>query len=247
MNLKACILSSLPGKPSGISKSTASAMLTINCPGLGISDLTGLESFTHVNTLDLSDNQIKQFDLPLLQLQKLKLENNQLAYLDVSNYTHLIQLDVSNNRLKSITGLVSINPVVLDLSYNHLSSFDLPIFNTLVLADLSHNNLTSVLDDSNNDLSNLTAINYLDLSYNSISTIGDVSNINNLSTLFLACNPGFDCSSLKLTENSSALPTSHCAIYNKQDDNWILQPHPDCPTASGLSTGKAAALQGKRH
>ncbi len=232
-NLKACILATLPGHPSSIAVTTAATLLEVSCPGLGVTDLTGLQVFTGLTSLDLSGNQVGQFNLPLTQLQKLKLSSNQLTALDVSKLANLVNLDVSHNQLQSIIGLVAITPVVVDLSYNQLGSFDLPIFTALVFADLSHNALTGVLDAYQKNLNALTSLSYLDLSYNSIPTIGDASAIvqnGALSSLYLECNPTFDCQSLNLTGSSVALQKSRCALFNSQSGQWILQPHPSCPT-----------------
>jgi hypothetical protein len=246
LNLKACILATLPGKPGSISVTTAATLLEVSCPGLAITDLTGLQDFTGLVSLDLSSNQISQFNLPLKQLRKLSLNNNQLNSLDVSKLANLVELEAAHNQLKSIVGLAAINPTVLDLSYNQLSNFDLPIFSNLVLADLSHNVLTGVLDPYNKNLNQLAALSYLDLSYNSLSTIGDASGIvptqGSLTSLYLECNPNFDCSSLNLTGSASALQSSRCAQFNSQSGQWILQPTPSCPasTASAIK-----ALQSK--
>jgi len=242
-NLKACILATLPGKPSSIAVTTAATLLEISCPGLGISDLTGLQAFTGLTSLDLSANQITQFNLPLTQLQKLKLGNNQLTAMDVTKLGNVVNLDLSHNQLKSIVGLVNISPVVLDLSYNQFPSFDLSIFDSLVFADLSHNQLTNVLDAFNKDLSHLTSLSYLDLSYNSVPTIGDASAIaqnTTLTSLYLECNPTFDCASLNLTGTSLALQKSRCAQFNSQSGRWILQPHPSCPTSQSASLTRPA-------
>lgn len=246
-NLKACILATLPGKPSSIAMTTAATLQEISCPGLAINDLTGLQAFTGLTSLDLSSNQIAQFKLPLKQLQKLKLSDNQLNYLDVSNLVNLVELDASHNQLQSILGLAAINPTVLDLSYNQLTNFDLPIFSNLVLADLSHNALTSVLDVDNKNLNALSALSYLDLSNNSLTTLGDARGVvpakGALSKLYLDCNPSFNCPSLQLDGRTTALQSSRCAQFNTQSGQWIVQPTPSCSSAVSLP-GKASLRDG---
>src|SRR4051794_20812534 len=242
-NLKQCILATLPGNPTEVALKTAAAMLAVNCPGRAIADLTGLEKFTNLTSLDLTGNQIKQFALTLVQLQSLKLSDNQLTSLDVSNLnaTGPVRLEAANNQLKSVEGLASINLVVLDLSHNLLTSFDLPEqYQSLTYADLSYNNLTNVLDQYNTDLSRMTLLNYLDLSGNSIPGIGSVASIANpppprqptLLSLFLACNPTFQCEALDLPGGANppqALMRSECADYNTQSDQWIVLSNPQCP------------------
>jgi uncharacterized protein YjbI with pentapeptide repeats len=234
-NLKACILNSLPGKPSEIQMTTAATILSASCPSLNISDLTGLEKFTALNSLDLSGNALTQFTLPLTKLQKLNLEANQLTSLSVSNMNKLVSLDASHNQLQSLSGVASITPVVVDLSYNQFTSFDLPIQTSLVFVDLSNNNLTSVLDSFHKDIQGLTQLSYLDLSSNSLSTIGPATSIAQsgpLSSMFLQCNPTFSCDTLQLTTASGAIQHSGCAEFNPQTDKWLALTNPLCPTAA---------------
>ena len=241
-NLKQCILDALPGKPTDITLQTAAQMLEVDCPGKGITDLTGLEKFTSLTSLDLTANQLTQFNLPLTQLQSLKIADNQLTTLDLSSLpaTSPIRLDASNNQLQSIVNAGNLNFVVLDISHNQFTTFDLPVQSALAYADLSYNNLTNVLNPYQKDLSALTQLSYLDLSHNSIPTIGSAASIAEpppppstqqppLQTLFLACNPTFACSSLNLDGQSAALQTSKCADFNPQSGQWILLTNPQCP------------------
>src|SRR5262249_20634454 len=100
-NLKQCILAMLPGNPSEVTLQTAAAMLAVSCPARGIADLTGLEKFTNLTSLDLTANQITQFALALPQLQSLKISDNQLTTLDVSNLNSSgpVRLEAANNQL----------------------------------------------------------------------------------------------------------------------------------------------------
>ena len=136
-NLKDCILSSLPDRPPDVTISTAAQIRYVTCPGRGIKDLTGLEKFTSLVTLDLSSNQLEQFKLKLGQLQTLKLGNNKLALLDLTGTPNLIRLEASNNQLTNVAVSANTYFVVLDLSHNQLSKFDLAIQNNLSYADLS--------------------------------------------------------------------------------------------------------------
>jgi uncharacterized protein YjbI with pentapeptide repeats len=254
LNLKQCILATLPGNPTEVTLETAAAMLAVNCPGRSIADLTGLEKFTNLTSLDVTANQVKQFALRLPQLQSLKISDNQLTSLDVSNLNPNgpVRLEAANNQLKSVVGLASVNLVVLDLSHNLLTSFDLPEqYQSLTYADLSYNNLTNVLDQYNTDLSKMTLLNYLDLSGNSIPGIGSVASIANppspaqptLLSLFLACNPTFQCEALNLPGGANppqALMRSECADYNAQSGQWIVLTNPQCPVSRRAMRGRPA-------
>jgi uncharacterized protein YjbI with pentapeptide repeats len=241
-NLKQCILSALPGKPTEITIKTAQQFQSVSCPNRGIKDLTGLEQFTNLTSLDLTANQLTQFSLPLSKLGDLKIGYNQLTALDVSKLYGggPIRVDASNNRLKTMIGTASVYFEVLDISHNQFSAFDLPAQSDLTWADLSYNNLTSVLNANNNSLSGLTNLQYLDLSHNSIPTIGSAASIGEptggnqpiLQALFVGCNPTFQCSSLQLDGQSIALQKSNCADYNPQSGKWIVLTNPLCPAGA---------------
>ncbi|MBC7800940.1 MAG: pentapeptide repeat-containing protein [Gemmatimonadaceae bacterium] len=250
LNLKQCILNSLPGKPAEVAVTTAATLLSVSCPNRGIADLTGLEQFTNLTSLDLSANQLTQFALALPQLQSLKLSDNRLTSLDMKglNSSSPVRLEAANNSLSAVIGLESINLVVVDLSYNQLTSFDLPAqAPSLTYADLSNNKLTNVLNSSSQNLDAMTPLAYLDLSGNSIPTVGSVAAIAGSSSptllsLFLACNPTFQCSSLGLTGGASpaqALMRSSCADYNPQNQSWIVLTNPQCPIGGRQRTVRA--------
>lgn len=250
-NLKQCILASLPGNPSEITVQTAGNMHQVTCPGRGIKDLSGLENFTKLAKLDLTANQLTQFSLPLGNLSTLKIADNQLNVLSVSGLKNLIELDASNNQLQAIPGMAELNYLqILDVSDNQLPTFDLAIQDPLIYVDLSNNKLTDILDQYNLNLNRLKGLSYLNLSNNSLTTIGALDKIANipnpsnpdpstgaLETLYLECNPTFDCNSLQLKggfndQVSPALQTSQCADFNSQSSEWIVLKNPQCSATS---------------
>ncbi|HEX4771532.1 MAG TPA: pentapeptide repeat-containing protein [Bryobacteraceae bacterium] len=238
-NLKQCILSALPGKPAEITLKTAQQIQSVSCPAKEISDLTGLEQFINLTSLDLTANRLTGFALPLTKLGDLKIGYNQLTSLDVSRLYDggPIRVDASNNQLKTMVGTASVYFEVLDISHNQITTFDLPSQSYLAWADLSYNNLTNVLNGNSNSLSALTSLQYLDLSHNSIPGIGSAAAIGEpsggkqpvLQSLFLGCNPTFRCSTLQLDGQSMALQKSNCADYNPQNNQWIILTNPLCP------------------
>jgi len=86
----------------------------INCSGLSISDLTGIEAFTALTNLNFSNNQIATVDL--LQntaLTTLNCSNNPTTSLILPNGSNLTTLDASSIQLQSmdlsmLTGLTSV-------------------------------------------------------------------------------------------------------------------------------------------
>jgi uncharacterized protein YjbI with pentapeptide repeats len=238
-HLKQCILATLPGKPSEVLVETAKTIPHVDCPALGIEDLTGLDAFTSLISLDLTANRLSQFALDLPQLTSLKIADNQLTLLDLSNIPALVRLDAANNRLESAEHLQDLEALeILDLSHNQLTQVDLSIQDNLQYADLSYNRLTTVLDADNQTLGRLENLSSLDLSSNSLTTLGSLQSISYspsenpdgyLESFSIECNPAFDCRSLDLDGSYVTLQTSQCADFNAQSGDWSVLSHPNCP------------------
>lgn len=246
-NLKNCILATLPGQTE-VLLSTAQQIAQVNCPGRGIADLTGLETFISLTKLDLNGNKLPIFTLAFVSggqpapsnLQALDVGNNQLTSLDLTGHPRLLSLTASNNQLASISLNANAFLAVLDASHNKLTSFNLPIQSTLAYVDLSYNNLTGVLNPYSQDLSALQNLAYLDLSHNTLTTVGSIRSLawnkktgsgGALQSLFLACNPGFRCGDLGVYDGSlyPAASTSMCSAYDTSTGKWTGRSTPDCP------------------
>lgn len=108
-----------------------------------IKDLTGIELFPKLDTLDCKNNNLTRLDVSKnTKLTKLYCEFNQLTGLDLNKNTKLTELTCQVNQLTS-----------LDLSKN----------TALTKLDCALNPLTSL------DVSNNTALTYLDCNYNQLS------------------------------------------------------------------------------
>ena len=117
-----------------------------------ISDLTGIEDFTSLDTLNCTNNQITSLDMSQnTELSYLKCGLNQLTNLDVSQNTELSFLECYNNNLDNLN--VSSNPALESLN-------------------CTNNQLTNLIMDSNPELKFLWCVNNqltnLDVSQNTI-------------------------------------------------------------------------------
>jgi len=81
-----------------ISPEEAEVIISLDVSEKSISDLTGIEAFINLDTLDCSFNQLTSLDVSkIIYLKYLKCNNNKLYTLDVSNNTNLTDLNCSNN------------------------------------------------------------------------------------------------------------------------------------------------------
>jgi len=91
-----------------IYKSDVIDITTLNARSEGITDLSGLEYFTNLRTLDLGNNSLEKLTplTKLTNLQTLKLSNNELKDINaLKGLTSLTYLDISDNYIKDFTPL----------------------------------------------------------------------------------------------------------------------------------------------
>tara|TARA_B100001142_G_scaffold23112_2_gene21111 strand:- start:2015 stop:5041 length:3027 start_codon:yes stop_codon:yes gene_type:complete len=120
--------------------------------GLEIFDLTGIEAFTALESLNCSETELSELNID---------NNNLLTYLNCSS-TNISDLDLDNN-----TSLLN-----LDCSNNSILDLDLSSNNSIINLDCSNNNISDL--DLNNNLSmqsiscNQNNLSQLDLSSNTL-------------------------------------------------------------------------------
>ena len=120
-------------------KATMASWTWMNAINLNISDLTGIEYFTGLETLDVRNNQLTELDLSdNLLLSYVMIHNNQLATLILPKNLRTLRAD--NNQLTE-----------LDLSGNPLLSYVMIHNNQLTTLGISNNaNLSSLVVSGNN-------------------------------------------------------------------------------------------------
>ena len=164
-----------------------------------ITNLSGIEFFTNLESLDVSTNYITSINLSNPNLKELICRVNMLITLDISNHINLEKIDYSynmqltpvnfnlttnikevicyTNQLSSISNLSPlINLERLDCSGNNFSTLDLSLFTHLENIDCSFNQLTSL---------NTTGLNlkYFNCSNNTQLPLIDFSQFPNLESL----------------------------------------------------------------
>ncbi len=200
-----------------IQQSEALAQFSLSLSNANITDLTGIESFTNVVSLDC--------------------HSNSLTSLNISSLNQLINLDCSHNELTSLVLPTSSPLQELRCIYNALSSLNLSAFSQLNYLQCSNNSLTSLilpptatftdLRCNNNQLTslNLSGIIAFDLYCNnnqltSLNTVGaTIANLdcsfNQLSYLNLA---GINILSINCINNLlTTLDLSGCFTINSID------------------------------
>tara|TARA_R110002096_G_scaffold148834_5_gene310006 strand:- start:6 stop:1583 length:1578 start_codon:yes stop_codon:yes gene_type:complete len=138
----------------------------------GITDLTGIEDFVGLISLNADDNNLTSVDLSgninlkivainrneltsinvsnNLQLEVLNLDQNQLTQIDVSNNTDLTLLLLNFNQLNSLSIENNLNILSLSCFINNISSFTLPENSSMEFLNVSSNPL-DVLNVTNGE------------------------------------------------------------------------------------------------
>lgn len=170
-----------------IQQSEANAVYSLNVSSAGITDVTGIRSFTNINTFSATGNQISTADFSgLIFLRNLSLDHNLITSnsLNLSDL-HLNGLGLSYNLITSTSqsGLSYVNFLSLqnnqitdlDLS-NVLGVWSLKCSNNLITSlDLSGLGVLSTIDCSNNP--NLTSINMKNGYFESNFTLSNLPNL----------------------------------------------------------------------
>lgn len=174
---------------------------TINCFNMSISNLTGIEAFTNINSLQCNNNQITAIDISNnTSLTSFECGNNLLTSLDVNNNPILAYFYCQGNQLTSID--VTNNPALnfLHCYGNQLTSLNLSNNPALINLNIDNNFITSL------DISNCPNIAQIQCQFNDLTSF--IKGTNNLLTTFYATDNEFT------TIDLSNLPALYTASVN---------------------------------
>jgi hypothetical protein len=139
--------------------------------GQNITDLTGIEDFISLTTLNCYSNQLTTLDVSSnIALTTLYCRTNQLTSLDVSSNTALTYLDCNYNQLTTLDVSTNTALTYLECSSNQLTTLGVSGTTALTTLWCSENQLTTL------DVSNNTALTKLWCSENQLTTLDVSSN-----------------------------------------------------------------------
>ncbi len=146
---------------------------SLNVSNQAITDLTGIQDFINLQTLNVSDNTITEIPTSsLTQLVTLQANNNSLNTLNVSSNTSLERLLVENNNLSSLNLQNATLLEELSANDNNLNSISLNNNTALERVSLSNNMLTAL------DVTSLTNLIELQADSNAIPVLALDANVN---------------------------------------------------------------------
>lgn len=193
---------------------------TIDVKELQATSLKGIEFFTSIDKLVCNENLLTELDISKnVNLTYLNCGSNSLTALDISQLTKLDTLVISFNKIKSLdfSGCkVSLRSLSWDgnsLTVAEFTATNIKNLTNVGTLNISFNNFS----DGTLDLSGLSTVNFIDLTYSSLSGTGlnlyGCSNLktlavgnNNLTTLDLSGCPILEELFCQHNENLSTLP-----------------------------------------
>ena len=167
-----------------------SVVTSLNVSSKNISDLTGIEAFSSLQTLNCNNNLITgSLDLSMLtSLTTIDFDSNQLSSINVTGLTSLTRLSLWINQLTNIDLSTNVNLTYLDCDQNQFSSLNVStLSSSLVTFYCNTNNLTSI------DVSGFTNLTTFQCGYNQFLSSVDVRGANLGTELFCQNNPRLSC------------------------------------------------------
>jgi small GTP-binding protein len=164
-----------------------------------------LTNLSHIEALDLSNNNIVNISIfkELVRLKKLNCNGNEISDISVlQNLVYLEHLSFSENKISDISCLQNLVHLShLDFSFNQISDISyLQGLSNLTSLDFSSNQVSDI--SYLQELSNLTS---LDFSFNQVSDISCLKKLNNLTSLDFSSNQVSDISCLQEISNLKEL------------------------------------------
>ena len=188
-----------------------------------ISDLTGINAFTNLESLDCEGNYLTNLDISKLDVLKtLVCGNNDIESINFSEQSSLEHISCGDSLLTSLNVSTSPNLRYLMCAKNEITALDLSVNTELVHLVLSRNNLTEIDLSNNLLLENLYAsgnnLDHLDLSANNMLKKIFVDN-NQLQEFFFknGNNTGITNFSAKINPNLTCIEVDN---PNYSNYNW---------------------------
>ncbi len=197
-------------------------LTSLDIEGKSISNLSGIEAFPNLVSLNCSNNNLLNIDLSLnLELKYLELAGNSISSIDLRINTKLQVLGLQDNGLTSID--VTKNKDLRELKVEN---------NALTNLDLSENRFLWYLNFSNNQISdiNLNPVRSLSVlaAGNNLLTSLTLSCHTNLTYVTLENNPFLNSvclSSIDYTERTAAVDPNSAYWTKSSNTSWV-----NCPT-----------------
>ncbi len=107
-----------------IQVSEAEQLTILSLPNQNISNLTGIEAFSNILELDVSNNLLTSLDFSNSSLESLICNNNQLENINTTNLPALYELRAANNSISSIDVSQNSSLAMLDIGNNPIPTLD---------------------------------------------------------------------------------------------------------------------------
>jgi len=192
-----------------INPTEAGVVTSLNLGGRGIRNMTGINAFVHLNTLICSNNNLAHLEISnFTVLKELWCNYNSLTNLYISNCPALNELYCNGNSLTNLDISECTALEVLECSINSLTNLNISDCSALERLSLARNQLDTL------DLSNKIALIDLNCSSNKLNTL-DISNNTVLHYLYISEMPSLH----KVCVLEIPYPPEGCEVYKTGSPN----------------------------
>ena len=224
--------------------SSISNLTAINLDRRGISDLTGIEDFNSLNSLNIAGNNLSEIDIRYnFKLTSLLASNNSLTKINLLKNINLESLSICSNNFSILDLSQNIN--LKNLSVENGCGFSgwtdpNPTKNQILSLDLSNNpNLESVNSQQNDvlssiDLSNSPKITFLALSSNNLKSL-DISKIEAINIFGAIRNPELNCITVSEKQLEDYNNRNNISGGNCSSNCWTINGPPYTSYVTSLS------------
>ena len=215
-----------------ILKTEAAVVTQLLISNKNIIDLTGIEAFTSLIDLDVTQNSLTNLDLSKNNaLEKLLVANNQLSTIDFSQNLNLKTIDVGENNLSSLDVSLLTDLESLSCYKNNLSIINL-YTNKELLAFIANDNQLKNVDIREN-----TKLFWIDLDDNQLEDLMlKNGNNTNISQFSITGNPNLTCVEVDDVNFSTTNWTEKDTTANYSTD--CAPANDDCSKAIPLNFGQ---------
>jgi len=145
-----------------VTTSRINTVLSLNIGLQGITDITGIEDFTLLESFLCANNLLGSFDISQnTQLKLLQCANTSISNLNVSQNTLLETLSCTNNQLVSIDLTNNLALQALYCRFNQLTGLDVSVNTNLTIFHANNNSALTTVNVQNGNNTNFTIFNTL--------------------------------------------------------------------------------------
>ena len=210
-----------------LSDALLDSVTEMDCSGLGLKSLEGIELFTRLIKLDCSQNDLTKLSVSsITNLEELDCSDNRIVEIYATSNRHLVSVNCARNKLEALSVSNCRKLQVLDCSDNALNSlFVVDLLSPLTYLDCRNNNLKFISSNITNGTGTYhLSPQYIELAYNPVDGLDITEELGNPEEILsIVTADGTSCeitNTVFFPESTDGNITITTKVYQQQDQ-WI--------------------------